>query len=141
MKKMLIAMTLALAIGATASQAFAWGGGCGWGSGYGNPGPAAYNSADYQRFEKETASLRNSLAADQAEYAALMQQANPDPAKARAVVERIIQKETELRTKARELNLASGSGPWMGGPMMGGPMMGGSMMGYGHNHGYGGFCW
>ena len=134
MKKILIAMTLALAIGTTASQAFAWG--CGWGSGYGNPGPAANNSADFQRFEAETASLRNSLAADQAEYAALMKQANPDPAKARAVVERITQKESDLRTKARDLNLASTPGPWMGGHMMGG-----TMMGYGHNHGYGGFCW
>lgn len=117
MKKFITALALiaALGIAFTATNASAWGrGGYGYGmmhGGYGmGPGMmygnAPVDNGAYQKFLDDTADVRTSLAADQAELAAVMQGANPDPARVRALTETIIEKQTKLSAAAREHNIA-----------------------------------
>lgn len=85
---------------------------------------------DQQSFFDNTAALRASLAADQAELHALMMSNDPDPKRVRALSETISKSQDELRRQ-------SGGYPVMMGP--GGSYM---AMNYGRNHmnGYVGGC-
>ena len=88
-------------------------------TGTGNPA----NPMDQQAYYDNTAALRASLAADQAELNALMKGNNPDPKRARALSESISKSQDELRRQA-----GSYAAPMMG---HGGSHM--SMNGYDHN--------
>ena len=58
------------------------------------------NPMDQQDFYEKTAPLRTTLAADQAEYNALMAGENPDPKRIRALAENISKAQDELRSVA-----------------------------------------
>lgn len=131
MKKTFAALTLALvvALALYSGNAQAWG----WGQNgmMGSFGPV-YNSADFQAFMTETASLRIEIAADRAELRALMTNSQPDPKRVRELTERISANEIKLAEKARSYNVNSMT---PGGPDFG--MMSGMMgHGYGFTH-----CW
>lgn len=108
MKKSIIALTTVLSLGLSISavSAYARYGG-GPGDGYGPRAGYAVNvdDASYKKFMDETAQIRKSLAVDQAEMAALMAAANPDPAKAREIAGRITDNREKLVTMAREANI------------------------------------
>lgn len=127
MKKIMLTISTLLMVGFFATSAFAWGCG-GYGGGWNNTG--GYNMGAYQTFSNDTQALRSSIAADRAELNALMAGTNPYPKRARQLSEQISKSENDLRTKAREYNIA-GIGP--------------GMMGYGngingHSHNFAG-CW
>ena len=130
MKKIILTISTLLMVGFLATSAFAWG--CGGYGGWNNR--ARYNTDSYQTFYSDTQELRSSIAADRAELNALMAGTNPDSKRARQLSEQISKSENELRTKAREYNVAA---------------RGRGMMGYGngwncgingHQHNFGG-CW
>jgi len=81
------------------------------------------NPTDQQAYYDNTAALRASLAADQAELNALMMGNNPEPKRARALSENISKSQDELRRQA-----GSFTAPMMG---HGGSHM--AMNGYDHN--------
>lgn len=58
------------------------------------------NPANQQDFNEKTAPLRTTLAADQAEFNALMAGTNPDPQRIRALAENISKAQDELRSVA-----------------------------------------
>lgn len=93
-----------------------------------NPGPGcpyrdyAYSQSTggaYQKnidaFLKNTQDLRKNLAMKQAAYGAIMNSANPDPAKAAGTAEEIFQLRQQLRVMAEQAGLQSGWGNWGGG--------------------------
>lgn len=127
MKKSTIALTLALVIGLglAANNAFAWNNG---GKGYGCNGGGrqgqmmnnnSVNSAEFQKFLKETEQLRADLRADRVELRAIMSGQNPDAKRARALSGDISEKQIQLAEIARKNNVSGnmnfGMG-WHGGP-------------------------
>lgn len=128
MKKIVTALALVATLGFafTATNASAWGHGYGHGgyghggygmmNGYGHGGygmgpgmmygNAPVDGGAYQKFLDDTAEVRTSLAADQAELNAVMRSDNPDSARVRTLTETIIQKQAKLSAAAREHNVA-----------------------------------
>lgn len=129
MKKVGIALAVLVSIGLIASQVLAWGGpywGHGrWGHG---PGYSANMAPDpaYEQFVDETAKLRTDFAGKQAEYRALMAQANPDPKKAATLAREIQELRNQLQAKAQASGLRA-PGPYG--------------RHYGMHPGAGGYCW
>ncbi len=69
----------------------------------------------YQAFQKETATIRSSMAADEAELNAIMAGTNPDAKRARALSESISDKQNQLAEAARKHNIQSvGNGLYCG---------------------------
>jgi len=66
----------------------------------------------YQAFQKDTADIRTSLAADIAEYNAVMAGTNPDAGRARALSESISAKQNQLAEAARKNNIQAGPNGW-----------------------------
>ncbi len=131
MKKILVSVAVIGVIGLFA-QHYA-NAGRGW---YGNPGPgcpywdSGYSQVqdpasqkDIDAFLQTTADLRKTLVMKEAEYQALMNSTNPDPAKAGALTGEIFQLRSQIRAKAVEAGLPSfygrggnpGMGRWGGG--------------------------
>lgn len=65
-----------------------------------------------QAFRQDTADTRASLAADMAEFNALMAGSNPDPARARSLSESISAKQNQLAEAARKNNIQAGGNGW-----------------------------
>lgn len=64
-----------------------------------------FDNEAYQSFQKETAAIRSSMAADQAELNAIMAGSNPDPKRARALAESISAKQNQLAEAASKNNI------------------------------------
>jgi zinc resistance-associated protein len=63
---------------------------------------------DIDAFLQATVDLRKHLAMKQAEYQALMNSDNPDPAKAGAITGEMFQLRDQIRTKAKEAGVGNG---------------------------------
>ena len=113
MKKNIVALTLVLSLGLTISavNAYAWYGG-GPGDGYGPGGGYGVNvdDAGYKKFMDDTAQIRRSLAVDRAEMHALMAGTDPDPAKVRAIAERMMDNREKLAGIARAAKMDGPAG-------------------------------
>lgn len=133
MKKVIITMAAVLMAGFLSASAHAWGCGGMYGNGYHG---SCYNGRYNQAFYNETKALRSSIAADRAEIDALMAGTNPDPDRVRALSEQISRSEEELRSKARQYNVAGNMGPGM----MHGYNQGWNCGIAGHDHAFAG-CW
>jgi zinc resistance-associated protein len=161
MKRLGIALGLALLIAAMTSPAFAWGPGCAWGGGYGpgyqqGYGPGYSNLTPDQlskldqlnhKFYNETVPLRNELWAKSGQLQAMLNSSNPDPGKVQALQKEIGDLRTKLAQERDQYNLearkiAPGAGyAWGYGRGYYGPPMGRD---YGPSYapGYGpGYCW
>ena len=123
MKKMLITLALILGIGFLASQVVAWG--PGHGAGYWGHGNGAYNSGYYNGDD----ALRQKLNEKIAEYDAVVNQANPDPERARELSKEISELRNQLRNRTRNYRNNYHSGPH------------GPYCGWNHGSGYHGYCW
>ncbi len=87
------------------------------GGGYGmmNNYPGNIDNEAYQAFRQETAAIRSSMAADEAELNAIMAGANPDAKRARVLSESISDKQNQLAEAARRNNIQpAGSGLYCG---------------------------
>ena len=77
--------------------------------------PGNIDNAAYQAFQQETAAIRSSMAADEAELNAIMAGANPDAKRARVLSESISDKQNQLAEAARRNNIQpAGSGLYCG---------------------------
>ncbi len=142
MKKTISAIAIVLAIGVafTASNSFAWNHG-GHGGGHNGNATAgnhmtgysdgANDSSGYQKFLKESESLRSGLAMDRAELDAIMINSQPDSMRARTLAGDISDKEIQLAQVARK-NKVQGSNYGNHNARNCGIS--------GHNHGFGN-CW
>lgn len=100
MRKFVLASTLVVFVGLLGSQALAcWWDGDNGGHMMGWGRASGYYSQDYL---KETASLRQELAAKQGEYEALMAQSNPDQHKKTQLSQEIVSLQYQLQNKARD---------------------------------------
>ncbi len=129
MKKIILFLALA-AIGAFAIPALA--GQLGTAADKATVANATVDPALYQKFMDETQALRDQIILDRAELDAVMAGTNPDPAKARAITQKIVDARNQMRVKAKELGLPAGCGM--------GDFMGrghGMKHGKGHGMGYG----
>lgn len=142
MKKTISAIAIVLAIGVafTASNSFAWNHGGHGGGHYGNGtagnhmtgySDGANDSSGYQKFLKESESLRSGLAMDRTELDAIMISPEPDSTRARTLAGDISDKEIQLAQIARN-NKVRGSNYGHDNALNGGIS--------GHNHGLGN-CW
>ena len=68
----------------------------------------------YRAFQKDTATIRLSMAADEAELDAIMAGSDPDPTRARALAESIAAKQSQLAEAAQKSNLQLGNGWYCG---------------------------
>ena len=135
MKRTIITSAMILLTVLLASGVYAWNCGGMYSNGMYSNG---YNETGYsQSFYNDTASLRSSMAADRAELNALMLGANPDPARARVLSEKISKAADELRLKAQKYHIAHNMGPGMMNGYGGG--WGRGMMARHHNTSAG--CW
>ena len=136
MKKIMIVSALLLSAVLITPTAYAWyGGGMG---GQGDCPVYSDNAKDRQAFYDNTEDLRANLAADQAERAAVMAGENPDPERVRALTEKIVKQQTQLRKQAGKYNvtlMGPGSGMGHGG---GNCNFGGQGRNGGGHHGRGG---
>lgn len=134
MKKVLVALVVALGLGLIASQALAcWWGGYGgggmmWGPTRGHYSGAAPSGWDYRGFMADTANLREELAAKQGEYDALMANPNPDPERAAQLSREMARLNDQLQAKAQGFG-------------MHGRGLGWGHYGMGMSPGRGGYCW
>lgn len=106
MKKLMIGTVALLTLGLLVSPGLAfWGGNCngprggGWYAGDRAPVDSDRDAA-YQKYAKDTAGIRQQLAAKQAEYTALMANDNPDPKRAGDLAGEIAGLREQLRAKA-----------------------------------------
>lgn len=119
MRKLVIMLAVVGIVGLAASQAIAHGPGGqgGWcpmmGGYYGT-----HTDGAYQNFLKDTAQLRQELAAKQGEYNALMAQANPDPKQTAQVSQEIARLQEQIQTRAQSSGVAA-PGPYAYGPHRG----------------------
>jgi len=70
------------------------------------------NDTAYQTFQKDTADIRASLAADIAELNTVMAGTNPDAGRARSLSESISAKQNQLAEAARKNNIQAGGNGW-----------------------------
>ena len=122
-----VATALIVGVSAMNVSALGWGHG-GPMMGYGMMQGGAYDANVSQQFLDETKDLKIRIAADQAEFNALMAGSNPDSKRIRELSQSIAADRLELRNKYR----TAGYG---GGNPRGNHMMGSGMMYSGYN------CW
>ncbi len=108
-KRIIMILAVIVSAGFIAGSAMAcpWGWDWGWGS-----DSDYYDSRgdSYQSFIKESASIREELAAKHGEYNALMAQQNPDPKRAGELQADIARLNNQIQQKAQKYNVSSPRG-------------------------------
>ena len=127
-KTLLISALVAAAFAFITTNSFAWNN---WGSGgYGMMNGGYHmmgggysmmtnyrgnvDNEAYRAFQKDTATIRLSMAADEAELDAVMAGSDPDPTRARALAESIAAKQSQLAEAAQKSNLQLGNSWYCG---------------------------